>query len=148
MPLASFSTALRPPLCIVYIWISILSNYVTLLLPSIKMITSTTNRTGANDADPPEYSHEVPNLELRYKTRFNDTSSLRLQTDILYSNSSSDIIIAVMGVTGSGKSTFIQLFSSLEVVVGESLESSTLTKSPGIAIWREVLTTIYSDSKS
>ena len=107
----------------------------------------TTNWTGANDADPPEYS-QVPNLELRYKTRFNDTSSLRLQTDILYSNSPSDIIIAVMGVTGSGKSSFIQPFSSLEVVVGGSLESSTLKKSPGIAIWREVLTTIYSDSKS
>lgn len=53
-----------------------------------------------------------------------------------------------MGVTGSGKSTLIQYFSSREVVVGGSLESSTLAKSPGLAIWREALTTIYSDSKS
>jgi KaiC/GvpD/RAD55 family RecA-like ATPase len=56
--------------------------------------------------------------------------------------------MAVMGVTGSGKSTFIQHFSSREVVVGESLVSSTLTESPELAIWREILTTIYSDSES
>lgn len=39
-----------------------------------------------------------------------------------------DIIIAVMGVAGSGKSTFIQHFSNREVIIGGSLESSTLTK--------------------
>lgn len=41
------------------------------------MATSTINRTSADDADPPEYSQEVPNLELRYETRFDDTRSLR-----------------------------------------------------------------------
>jgi len=40
----------------------------------------------------------------------------------------SDIIIAVMGVTGSGKSTFVQHFSNREVIIGGSLESGTLTK--------------------
>jgi hypothetical protein len=32
----NFSIALRPPFCIVHIWISVLSNYMTLLLPLIK----------------------------------------------------------------------------------------------------------------
>jgi hypothetical protein len=41
------------------------------------MVTSIFNMTGADDADPPEYSQEAPNLELRYKARFGDTSSLR-----------------------------------------------------------------------
>ena len=41
------------------------------------MVTSIINRTDANDADPPEYSQEAPSLELRYKARFGDTSSLR-----------------------------------------------------------------------
>lgn len=39
--------------------------------------------------------------------------------------SDDDVIIAVMGVTGSGKSTFISLLAQEEVKVGHSLESRT-----------------------
>lgn len=39
-------------------------------------------------------------------------------------NRSSDIVIAVMGVTGSGKSTFISQLVDQEVPVGHGLRSS------------------------
>jgi predicted GTPase len=38
-----------------------------------------------------------------------------------------DVVIAVMGVTGVGKSTFINYFSDGEAVVGHSLEACKLT---------------------
>jgi len=38
-------------------------------------------------------------------------------------HSKDDIIIAVMGVTGAGKSTFISLLSNEEIKIGHGLQS-------------------------
>ena len=37
--------------------------------------------------------------------------------------SKNDIIIAIMGVTGAGKSTFISLLSDQEIEIGHGLQS-------------------------
>ena len=42
-------------------------------------------------------------------------------------NSSSDILIAVMGMTGVGKSTFVNYFADQKAEVGDDLESCELT---------------------
>jgi dephospho-CoA kinase len=42
-------------------------------------------------------------------------------------SSSSDILIAVMGMTGVGKSTFINYFADQKAEVGDHLESCKLT---------------------
>jgi putative ribosome biogenesis GTPase RsgA len=42
-------------------------------------------------------------------------------------NSSSDVLIAVMGMTGVGKSTFINYFADQKAEIGDHLESCKLT---------------------
>lgn len=43
--------------------------------------------------------------------------------ELTYLSRPDDIVIAVMGVTGSGKSTFIQYFTEEPLHIGHSLES-------------------------
>lgn len=45
------------------------------------------------------------------------------KTDYFVSSSKEDIIIAVMGVTGAGKSTFVSLLSGEHIEIGHGLQS-------------------------
>lgn len=49
--------------------------------------------------------------------------------------SSDDIIIAVMGVTGAGKTTFIQEFASKKLEIGNTLESCASTMLASLQAW-------------
>jgi signal recognition particle receptor subunit beta len=46
-----------------------------------------------------------------------------------------DIIIAVMGVTGAGKTTFIQEFTSKKLKISHGLESGASTMPASLRAW-------------
>ena len=63
--------------------------------------------------------HECFHSQVRHPCR-----SIDIQADIETSTTrSEDIVIAVVGVTGVGKSTFISLFTDEDVGIGKTLES-------------------------
>ena len=55
---------------------------------------------------------------------------MRVLADEYYLSSKDDIIIAIMGVTGAGKSTFISLLTHEKIEIGHGLQSCKLSRSP------------------